>query len=284
MIMDEKVEYYKLPFYKRMSAMFIDISVLILLFTILLFPISSIISNQIAKNEKIGESMRMMNNILLESELFVINDQGSLEEDISDESIIKGYNYFNDLSTYLDIKEKSELFIFENEEYIEVGTKEELNKFYKDNWKIIYERIVTSSEYDKYNQVYIEEMNRYNAITYSSDLIICLVLLFITIPLFNKKGKTIGKFIFKIDVVNDTYEVCNKLQLFVRQFFFSLFLLLSIITLPISLVLVLFTKKGKALHDYIAISRVIDSLVLKGMQEEKKKEKQIDELDFKGGD
>ena len=64
-----------------------------------------------------------MNNILLESELFVINDQGSLEEDISDESIIKGYNYFNDLSTYLDIKEKSELFIFENEEYIEYTIK-----------------------------------------------------------------------------------------------------------------------------------------------------------------
>lgn len=276
MVMDEKVEYFKLPFYKRLSAIFIDFSFAIVLFTFFLIPISNIMSNRIAKNEEIRESMIQMNEILIDSGLFVMGEDGRIVEKINDEAISEGYEFINDPESYLTIKSESDLFSYENGSYIEVGNEEDLNKFYKDNWYVVYQKVVASSEYDKYNQIYIKNMDNYTALTYSINILACASILFIIIPIFNKSGKTIGKMFMKVSVINDYYEKPNKLQVFVRQFFFVLFTF-SFIPLLVSFVLTLFTKKGKSLHDLISMTRLIDSGVEKILIEKMKEQDKIDE-------
>ena len=278
MIMDEKVEYYKLPFYKRLTSIFMDIMFVLFLFTLFLFPISKLLENRLNKNEALIESVNNMNDILLDSGLFILTIDG-MKEDISDEGIIKGYTYLNDLNSYLSIKDESGLFEYKNDTYVEVGNEEDLNKFYKDNWKIIYDKIVASDEYSKYNKVYIEIMDEHSGITYAISLLSVVVILMLIIPVIDKRGRTLSKMIFKISVVNDDYEYVNRMNIFIRQFLF-IFSCIIVIPFVISIAMVLFERRGKSLHDYISFTRLIDDSILKKIILEKEKKKK-DELEFK---
>ena len=278
MIMDEKVEYYKLPFYKRLTSIFMDIMFVLFLFTLFLFPISKLLENRLNKNEALIESVNNMNDILLDSGLFILTIDG-MKEDISDEGIIKGYTYLNDLNSYLSIKDESGLFENKNDTYVEVGNEEDLNKFYKDNWKIIYDKIVASDEYSKYNKVYIEIMDEHSGITYAISLLSVVVILMLIIPVIDKRGRTLSKMIFKISVVNDDYEYVNRMNIFIRQFLF-IFSCIIVIPFVISIAMVLFERRGKSLHDYISFTRLIDDSILKKIILEKEKKKK-DELEFK---
>ena len=276
--MDEKVEYYKLPFYKRLTSIFMDIMFVLFLFTLFLFPISKLLENRLNKNEALIESVNNMNDILLDSGLFILTIDG-MKEDISDEGIIKGYTYLNDLNSYLSIKDESGLFEYKNDTYVEVGNEEDLNKFYKDNWKIIYDKIVASDEYSKYNKVYIEIMDEHSGITYAISLLSVVVILMLIIPVIDKRGRTLSKMIFKISVVNDDYEYVNRMNIFIRQFLF-IFSCIIVIPFVISIAMVLFERRGKSLHDYISFTRLIDDSILKKIILEKEKKKK-DELEFK---
>lgn len=288
MVMDQKVEYYKLPFYRRLTSIFMDLMMLILLFTIFLFPISSIIDNKIEKNQELTQCIKEMNDILVESGLFIVDKSGTITEDISDKAISLGYEYLNKLETYLSIKNESELFEYENGTYVEIGTKEEMNEFYKENWKIVYQELVSTEEYNKYNQKYIEIMEKYSGITYAISIVASIVILFMIIPIFSNNGKTLGKLIFKVSIVTNYYQKPNKLQVFIRQFFFVL-LTFTFIPTIISLILVLFDKQGKSLHDYISSTRLIDSniekMLIKNYDENKEINNQNEEkkLIFKEG-
>ena len=278
MIMDEKVEYYKLPFYKRLTSIFMDIMFVLFLFTLFLFPISKLLENRLNKNEVLIESVNNMNDILLDSGLFILTIDG-MKEDISDEGIIKGYTYLNDLNSYLSIKDESGLFEYKNDTYVEVGNEEDLNKFYKDNWKIIYDKIVASDEYSKYNKVYIEIMDEHSGITYAISLLSVVVILMLIIPVIDKRGRTLSKMIFKISVVNDDYEYVTRMNFFIRLFLF-IFSCIIVIPFVISIAMVLFERRGKSLHDYISFTRLIDDSILKKIILEKEKKKK-DELEFK---
>ena len=278
MIMDEKVEYYKLPFYKRLTSIFMDIMFVLFLFTLFLFPISKLLENRLNENEKLSECIDNMNDILIDSGLFIYTEKG-MKEDISDEGIIKGYTYLNDLNSYLSIKDESGLFEYKNDTYVEVGNEEDLNKFYKDNWKIIYDKIVASDEYSKYNKVYIEIMDEHSGITYAISLLSVVVILMLIIPVIDKRGRTLSKMIFKISVVNDDYEYVNRMNIFIRQFLF-IFSCIIVIPFVISIAMVLFERRGKSLHDYISFTRLIDDSILKKIILEKEKKKK-DELEFK---
>lgn len=278
MIMDEKVEYYKLPFYKRLTSIIIDIMFIVILFTLFLFPVSKVMENRLNENEKLSECIDNMNDILIDSGLFIYTEKG-MKEDISDEGIIKGYTYLNDLNSYLSIKDESGLFEYKNDTYVEVGNEEDLNKFYKDNWKIIYDKIVASDEYSKYNKVYIEIMDEHSGITYAISLLSVVVILMFIIPVIDKRGRTLSKMIFKISVVNDDYEYVNRMNIFIRQFLF-IFSCIIVIPFVISIAMVLFERRGKSLHDYISFTRLIDDSILKKIILEKEKKKK-DELEFK---
>ena len=278
MIMDEKVEYYKLPFYKRLTSIIIDIMFIVILFTLFLFPVSKVMENRLNDNEKLSECIDNMNDILIDSGLFIYTEKG-MKEDISDEGITKGYIYMDDLDSYLSIKSESELFKYENDSYIEIGTKEELEKFYKDNWKIIYSKVVNTDEYKNNNNIYIEIMNENSGITYAISVISSIVILMFIVPLINKKGATLAKIIFKISVVTDEYSCASRMHIFIRQFL-MIFSIITVIPFAISVATVLFEKRGKALHDYVSLTRLVDNNLLKGILLEKEKNKK-DELEFK---
>lgn len=292
MVMDEKVEYFKLPFYKRLSALMIDLSMIVVLFTIFLLPISSIISNRINKNEELQQCVLEMNEILLDSGLFIkveVEDENNgktvyeVREEISDNSITNGAQYLGLKDDYFKLKEESGLFEYNNGEYIEIGEKTELDKFYDEAWKNYYNKVIKTEEYVTYNQRYAEIMNGYTSSTYAISSVISIAILFLIIPLCNKSGKTLGKLLFKISVINDFYEKPNKLQVFVRQFFF---VILNFLFIPaiLSLVISLFEKRGKSLHGYISSTRLIDSNVEKILIEKMKNKKneniKDDELNF----
>ena len=143
-----------------------------------------------------------------------------------------------------------------------------MNNFYLENWKMVYEKVVALDVYDQYNKVYIEEITKYSVITYSIAILSSVIVLFVIIPLFNKNGRTLGKMFFKINVVDENYEKVNKLQIFIRQFFFIL-CTLTIIPLIVSIVISLFEKRGKTVHGYISMTRLIDATMEKTIVDER---------------
>ena len=278
MIMDEKIEYFKLPFYKRLSSIIIDFSIIVVAFTIFLLPISSIMGKRLTNNVELKECVVAMNEMLLESGLFIkkeVIDEESGEvayeviEEITDQAITAGSEYLGMQEEYEKLKDESGLFVYENEQYIEVGTKEDLDKFYKEAWNTFYSELINSESYSSYNKKYAQIMTSNTTTTYTISIVISASLFFVIFPLLNKNGKTLGKLLFKISVVTDNYEKPNKLQVFIRQFFF---VVLNFLILPaiISVVISLFEKRGKSLHDYISSTRLIDSNVEKILKEKMK--------------
>lgn len=101
---------------------------------------------------------------------------------------------------------------------------------------------------------------------------ISYIILFIIIPLCFKNGETIGKFMFKICLVNDKDYQINRLQVIPRSLI-MLFLPILIVTLLglnmfslgfvviailLSYMIMRFSYNHKAIHDYIAFTKVID--------------------------
>ena len=92
----------------------------------------------------------------------------------------------------------------------------------------------------------------------------------------------------KVSVITDYYEKPRKLQIFIRQFFFILFTF-SFIPIIVSLILSMFNRRGKTLHDYISLTRTIDSgvgkIILGKMKDQEKidEENPKDKLIFKEG-
>ena len=274
--MDEKVEYYKLPLYKRIISLVMDISFVVILFTFFLFPVSKILESRLNKNEVLMESIDNMNDILLDSGLFIFNENGVMVEDISDKGITNGYIYLGKLDEYLSIKNDSELFKLENDTYIEIGTEEEILKFYKDNWLVVYNKVVLLDSFVENNKVYVEIMDEHSGITYTISIVASIGILILIIPFIDKKGRTVSKMLFKISVVDEDYENFTRMQIFVM-----LVSVITILPLVISITTIMFEKRGKSLHDYISFTRLVDSNLQKTILEEKKKKQELKELDFK---
>lgn len=281
MIMDEKVEYYKLPFYKRVTSIMMDFMLVITLFIFLLLGFTAVVPNIMNNDLKLKEYSSERSKFLFNTDLYEIVD-GELKEIYEDDNIARGYDFSGNLDKYNEKKLESGLFFLENNTYVETGSKEELEKFYKTNWTIARNYIMEMEGYKYYDNLYQEKLQSYIAFTVVTPIIVSLISLLILVPFFNKDGKTLGKMLFKISVVNDDLEPTNRLQIFMRQFFFVLFFV-TIIPSIVSLVMYLLTEKGKTLHDKITLSRVIDSNVRKVLLERKDdvKEMKKDEFNFK---
>lgn len=283
MIMDEKVEYYKLPLYKRATALMMDFMTVFITFVLFAVLFASIIPNFMNKDEELKEYNSKRNVFIHNTDLYEIVDK-EVVAIYEDDNITRSFEFSGHLDIYLKNKEESNLFIYENGQYIESGSKEELDKFYQNNWLIARKYIEQMDGYKYYNDLYQEKMATYTAIVYAVPSLISIIGLIMIVPFFNKDGKTLGKMLFKISVVNDDLEPLNRLQIFMRQFFFVLFIMLIIPSI-ISLIMFLFNEKGKTLHDYITLSRPIDSNVKKALLNRKKnnlkEEKKKDEFVFK---
>lgn len=109
-----------------------------------------------------------------------------------------------------------------------------------------------------------------------SAILSSLIFLFV-IPMFTKYGRTLGKMMFGLALVNKLGYDIKKTQLLPRFFFNVLvfvfaffvcqlighvlmtFMLFATLYTLVSYCLVLFTKDHKAIHDYFALTQVIDA-------------------------
>ena len=98
------------------------------------------------------------------------------------------------------------------------------------------------------------------------------------IPLFNEGGQSIGKMIFKLEIITKDGYVLNKWRLIVRWIsYLILDLLLGFVTFfgafLISYTMMVFNKRGMVIHDYISGTRVVDketTIRFRNAEEERK--------------
>ena len=175
---------------------------------------------------------------------------------------------------------------FDNSKTLEIYNSYEpynlhlMKKFYKENWTIAKKYIEETDEFKIYDEPYKKRMKLYLEVSLVVPAFISIIGLLIVVPFFNKDGKTISKYMFKISVVNENLENLNRLQIFTRQFFFVLSIF-TLIPMVISLIMYMFSERGKTLHDYVSLSRVIDSNVKKALDKRKKENKDVNKLMFK---
>ncbi len=91
-----------------------------------------------------------------------------------------------------------------------------------------------------------------------------LAIFYLIIPMFLKDGRTLGKQIFGLSLVNKNGFKIKKWQIAVRAVVFGVFEILGSLytmmgTILISYTIMIFGKKNMSIHDFVASSRVIDS-------------------------
>lgn len=133
-------------------------------------------------------------------------------------------------------------------------TVEQLQKF---NTAIYNGAIKTFNEIKEH-----KDLQYYLSVETLINLAISTSIYYLLVPLLAKNGQTLGKMIFKLGVT-DLYGFRVKWwQLLIRYFAFFILELLSWYVIPvlglfISLTLMIFNKKGRALHDFVGFTRVV---------------------------
>lgn len=114
-------------------------------------------------------------------------------------------------------------------------------------------------------------------------IIVTLCLVYLLPTMVTKKGQTVGKLIFKLSLTNSEGFKVKKSQVLVRFLAFAVinFFLgyLTMVLVPlVSFTCMIFTKRNSALHDYCAVTMVVDdksSVIYKNREEfEKAAEKE----------
>lgn len=140
-------------------------------------------------------------------------------------------------------------------------------------------RIYSKALYDLQNSKLFLKSNRYitNVQNYSqySALAISMLLVYFLPSMISKKGQTVGKLIFKLSVTNQEGFQVKKSQIAVRFLAFAVInVVLGLVTIMIiplvSFAFMCISKRNSALHDYCAVTRVVDdkaSVIYKNRQE-----------------
>ena len=128
MIMDEKVEYYKLPFYKRVTSIMMDFMIVVTLFIFLLLGSTAIVPNIMNNDTDLQQYNSERSKFLYNTDLYEIID-GKVQEVYEDDNIARSFEFSGNLIKYNENKEASGLFSFENNKYIEKGTSEVISFF-----------------------------------------------------------------------------------------------------------------------------------------------------------
>lgn len=128
-------------------------------------------------------------------------------------------------------------------------------------------RIYSGALYDLQNSELFTKPNRYirkvqNYSQYSA-LAISMLLVYLLPTMISKKGQTLGKLIFKLAVTNHEGFAVKKSQLLVRFLAFAVFNvvlgLMTIMIVPlVSFAFMCISKRNSALHDYCAVTKVVD--------------------------
>ena len=125
------------------------------------------------------------------------------------------------------------------------------------------------------------QLNQYILYELVISIVISTSVFFLLIPSLLPHGQTLGKKLFSLGVTDISGYKVKYWQLFVRYFsLLVLEILLSFVTsflaLFVSFTIAMFSKKGRALHDFVARTRVVDlkesTIYLNSEEEESKQQ------------
>ncbi|MGN1295145.1 MAG: RDD family protein [Bacilli bacterium] len=256
--------------FKRICSSLIDI--IFVLF--LIVGLYKIVLDPIMNNcTDLSEVTEKYNQKLASTHLFVID--GTTYQLIDEENYANNLEYYyhtylqgiNDLEPgekYDEDRLNSGLFyrgedsaIYERNDVLQSS----LDSFYEEQ----YEKAVTYAKQDEELNSYAKKMNLYNYLEFFISLFLsCFVVLFCVPVWILPGGKTLGKLCLGISVLNSKENIlCSKKQLAIRQASLlivelGLSMILMFIPLFITIGMVVFSSNKIALHDYFALTYIID--------------------------
>jgi len=288
-IMEEKVEERKAPvnkanLVKRTFAGLIDLIIAVILFVLLAslaFTIGKAASPDYQKNYD------TFMNYYIESGLVVKDESNELMVQLKEieekDYLIKSKEYFENYcsssnegihacSTYgKTIKEMIEA----DEQLMKYGKYDEENIYVISSEYVEDEQLVKQTKRYVYgmalndlqqSKLFLEAYNYTTNVQNWSRIIaivVTLCLVYLLPTMVTKKGQTIGKVIFKLSLTNQEGFKVKKSQVLVRFLAFAVinFFLgyLTMVLVPlVSFTCMIFTKRNSALHDYCAVTMVVD--------------------------
>ena len=222
---------------------------------------------------------------LVESHLYVLEDDGycypiddiNYDNKMSDEEFMVYLEtnllaFYNDddfkcsnIEQYIEFK-KSKVEIFElsnttnDYEFISSVTIEQKLNFYSEAVTYSIDRILVN---DDLIEGYLNEIMMNGLISLGMSFMSSMFIFFLIIPLINKNRSTIGKYMFKIGVVDlNTKQILSRQQLVLRYIVLFLETAISLMcyggVLLASLALTIFTKNNTSFHDFVCKSMPID--------------------------
>ena len=248
---------------KRIVAALIDFALLIGLF----FALTSLYNVIfVDNNQKYQNNVAEIKEILMESGLY----QEKNGEIVSiDKDYDRGLTTFYDLygevigdsNAYYNIKKSSGLYDVADDGTLSLKpdvTESQLTRFYEAELK---EAITLLAKHSSYIEYY-----KYNNTILDIGAYSCLVLacmsIYSFIPLIIKKGRTIGKLIFRIEVVSQDDTKLSVGQALIRGWTMTFIMLLAMrfyfISVVVAIIVYFVNKNHYSLLDYCSVSKTKD--------------------------
>ncbi len=136
----------------------------------------------------------------------------------------------------------------------------ELQSFYYDEYVIARTDLDTQEDYAALGN----ELSYYFSWELAIATVFVLAIFYLVIPMLLKDGRTLGKQLFGISLVNKLGFKVKKWQIAVRAVVFGVFEIWGAVytmmgTILISYTIMIFGKKNMSIHDFVASTRVIDA-------------------------
>lgn len=246
--------------WRRIAAAIVDTILLYAMF----FVCSVLYSELYVKNDAVYQkNADRITEILLESHLYE-EKNGSIEEidDGFDESLTyfyQMYPYADGPDSYEDAKNRSGLFIVsEDGNYIEREDveAERFRSFYEKEMEKAKTSLYNFSEYrtlEKYNRKVID-VGAYLSLTVAS------LIVYLAMPFIMKRGRTVGKRIFRLEVISADGKKASVPQILIRAWSAAFLILLSFwfyfIAVCIDAIVYLVDRKHRSIQDFCAVTEV----------------------------
>lgn len=171
----------------------------------------------------------------------------------------------SNIEQYNELKKNNEdIFKYDNilntYVYLENVDNEAKLKFYKDAVTYSIDKVLVN---DEQVENYLNQIMRNGLISLSMSFMASMFIFFLIIPMINKNRSTIGKYMFKIGLIDiNTKEILSRQQYTLRFIVLFLETTISLMcyggVLLISFAFTIFTKNNSSLHDFASKSMPIN--------------------------
>ena len=171
----------------------------------------------------------------------------------------------SNIEQYNELKKNNEdIFKYDNilntYVYLENVDHEAKLKFYKDAVTYSIDKVLVN---DEQVENYLNQIMRNGLISLSMSFMASMFIFFLIIPMINKNRSTIGKYMFKIGLIDmNTKEILSRQQYTLRFIVLFLETTISLMcyggVLLISFAFTIFTKNNSSLHDFVSKSMPIN--------------------------